>query len=206
MAADIEYLIRYDRPANRFIFIVGDGAAIGTATANTLGVPATGAWYCIFCWHDPVADTINIQVNDGGIDSVAWATGVQDGASEFTLSRLGDCVAQYADAVVDEVAMWKRIPTATERTAYYNGGNGIGYDDLGETTRTGGIGEFVAGTIIESNGTQVTREYDADRRAGGIIKAVAELGDSTGLTWVAYMGLNRTFYFQPSAPPFEETL
>jgi hypothetical protein len=64
----------------------------------------------------------------------------------------------------------------------------------------------VAGTVIESNATQVTREYDADRRAGGIIEATAELGDGTGLTWVAYMGLDRIFYFTPSAPPFEETL
>ena len=68
------------------------------------------------------------------------------------------------------------------------------------------VGEFVDSTVIESNATQVTQEFDADRRAGGIIKASAELGDSTGLTWVAYMGLDRIFYFQPSAPPFEETL
>lgn len=68
------------------------------------------------------------------------------------------------------------------------------------------VGDFVLSTQIEANGTQVAQEYDADRRAGEIIKSIAELGDATGLTWVAYMGLNRTLYFQPSAPPFEEIL
>ena len=67
-------------------------------------------------------------------------------------------------------------------------------------------GDFVASTVITTNGTQITQEYDADRRAGGIIKAAADLGDGTGLTWVAYMGLDRVFYFDASAPPFEETL
>ena len=203
---DVEYYFDYNLAVDRFRFVVGDGVAIGVVQADTLGAPVAGVWYCIIGWHDPIANTVNIQVNDGGVDSAAWTFGVQDLGSGFSIGRAGDFAGLYADGIVDEVAFSKRLWTSRERAAYCNAGNGVGYSSIGGTTRTCGIGEFVAGSVIEANATQVTREYDADRRAGGIIKAAAELGDSTGLTWNAYMGLDRIFYFTPSAPPFEETL
>jgi len=208
-ANDREYLLYFNFAANRFYFSVSsDGTAPGvtSAVANTLGAPALATWYFIVCWHDSVANTLNIEVDDGGVDSAAHAGGCNDNISPFALGANPVGPAEVLDGRIDEVGIWRRILSADERTILYNDGDGMGYSDVGKTRRAGGIGEFVAETIIESNATQVTREYDADRRAGGIIKAAAELGDSTGLTWNAYMGLDRIFYFQPSAPPFEETL
>jgi hypothetical protein len=211
VAGEREYYLKYQLTAlDRFqavVFRAVDVAA-GVINANTLGSPAVATWYFIVWWHDATANTLNIQVDNGGIDSVGTSGPLQaPSAAEFQIGRREFAGAQEPlDGRVDEVAFAKRIWTADEKTGLYNGGSGAGYSDIGKTTRSGGIGEFVAGTVIESNATQVTREYDADRRAGGIIKAAAELGDSTGLTWVAYMGLDRIFYFAPSAPPFEETL
>ena len=206
---DREYLLYYDSGPDRFrasVFTAVDVAVIGQA--DTLGAPAVGTWYFIVFWHDAAANTLNIQVNDGGVDSVGTGGALQAaGAAEFQIGARDSGGSRVAlDGRVDEVVFAKRIWTADERTILYNDGSGMGFGDIGKTRRSGGIGEFVAGTVIESNATQVTREYDADRRAGGIIKAAAELGDNTGLTWNAYMGLDRIFYFQPSAPPFEETL
>ena len=206
IAANQEYLLYYSNGANRLQFLVSDGVGAGSVAANTLGAPVIATWYLVIAWHDSVANTINIEVNDGGVDSVAYALGCHDGPSSFGLGADPDNLIEHFDGILDEAALWRRILTAAERTALYNAGSGVGFSSIGKIVRTGGIGEFVAGTVIESNATQVTREYDADRRAGGIIKAAAELGDSTGLTWNAYMGLNRIFYFTPSAPPFEETL
>lgn len=209
VAANREYFLTYNNGPDRFEFYVFRPVGVAvTVQANTLGVPAIATWYCIICWHDATANTVNIQVNNGAVDSVASGGALQAaGNSIFQLGKREFVANQDPlDGRLDEVPFWKRILTADERTALYNGGNGIGHSDLGKTIRVGGIGEFVANTIIESNATQVTREFDADRRAGGIIEAAAELGDSTGLTWNAYMGLDRIFYFQPSAPPFEETL
>ena len=203
-----EYHLAYDSGADRFTFAVFTPVDVQVAiNANTLGAPVVATWYFIIAWHDSVANTINIQVNDGGVDSVGVAALQAAGNAVFMLGRrqFGGFLNPL-DGRLDEVVFAKRVWTADERTILYNGGDGMGYGDVGKTRRAGGIGEFVAGTIIEANATQVTREYDADRRADGIIKAAAELGDSTGLTWNAYMGLDRIFYFTPSAPPFEETL
>jgi hypothetical protein len=95
--------------------------------------------------------------------------------------------------------------TGSEQTALYNGGSGAGYSDIGKTTRSGGVGEFIKSTNIGANATQVAQEYDADRRAGGIIKSIADLGDVNGNVWIAGVGLDREFYFKPGAPPTEIT-
>ena len=209
VAGEREYYLKYALGVDRIeaaVFTPVDVQVLGRA--NTLGSPAIATWYFVVFWHDATANTLNIQVNDGGVDSVGTGGALQAAsAAEFQVGRREFAGFQEPlDGRVDEVGFWKRLLTSDERSALYNNGNGLGYGDVGKTIRSGGIGEFVANSIIESNATQVTREYDADRRAGGIIKAAAELGDSTGLTWNAYMGLDRIFYFTPSAPPFEETL
>ena len=66
------------------------------------------------------------------------------------------------------------------------------------------VGPFMLSTSIGANATQVAQEYDADRRAGGIIKSIADLGDSGGSPWIAGVGLDREFYFKAGAPPTEE--
>ena len=206
---DREYNAHYRLPDDRIRFAVFTAVDVTQAiNADTFGSPPVDTWFFVVCWHDAAADTVNIQINDGGIDSVGTGGALQAaGAAEFQIGAREHAAARWPlDGRVDEVGFWKRVLSAGERTSLYNESNGVGYSDLGKTLRIGGIGEFVAGTRIEANATQVTREYDADRRAGGIIKAAAELGDSTGLTWVAYMGLDRIFYFEASAPPFEETL
>lgn len=67
------------------------------------------------------------------------------------------------------------------------------------------IGDFISSTAIESNATPVAQEYDADRRGGGIIKSIADLGDSSGNIFIAGVGLNREFYYRRAAPPTEIT-
>lgn len=203
-----EYASFYNQGTDRLAFEVFRAVDVpAVAVANTFGAPPVATWIFIVGWHDATANTVNIQINDGAVDSVGTGGALQAAAAgEFRVGSFQRFPANALDGRVDEIVFAKSIWTADERTALYNDGDGIGYSDIGKTIRLGGIGEFVANTIIEANATQVTREYDADRRAGGIIKAAAELGDSTGLTWNAYMGLDRIFYFKPSAPPFEETL
>jgi len=66
------------------------------------------------------------------------------------------------------------------------------------------VGTYILSTDIGPNATQVAQEYDADRRAGGIIKSIADLGDSSRNVWIAGVGLDREFYFKAGAPPTEE--
>ena len=61
-------------------------------------------------------------------------------------------------------------------------------------------GTFFASRDIQSNGTSVTREHDADQRGGEIVEAVCELGDSNNRVWVAGGEAERRFYFREGAP------
>lgn len=61
-------------------------------------------------------------------------------------------------------------------------------------------GGFFDSRDIQSNGTSVTREHDADQRGGEIVEAVCELGDSNNRVWVAGGEAERRFYFREGAP------
>ncbi len=67
------------------------------------------------------------------------------------------------------------------------------------------VGQFVLSTQIETNATSVSREYDADRRGGDIVRDIARLGDSSDNRWVVYMDDGRVFKMEPAAPPTETT-
>ena len=124
--ADFEYRIYYDAPADRFLFTIGDGGAnSAVATANNLGSPSTATWYYIVGWHDASADTISIQVNNGTADSTAYASGSFDGAGDLIIGLQAGAFGW--DGRMDELGFWKRVLTAAERTALYNGGSGLAY-------------------------------------------------------------------------------
>jgi hypothetical protein len=111
----------------RFTFTVSnDGNGVVSVTGNTFGVPPTGAWIFFVAWHDSVANTLNIQINNGAADSAAHATGVFDSDSPLTLGYLGGA-GVYLNGVLDEVGFWKRTLTAPEKTSLYNGGAGLTY-------------------------------------------------------------------------------
>lgn len=122
-----EYQLVYNLGANRFRFSV---SALGDTTvvsvdANNLGAPATGTWYFIVAWHDAAADTINIQVNDGVVDSQAHASGVFASTSDFRIGLAA--IGSPWNGLIDEAAKWNRVLTAGERTQLYNGGAGLAY-------------------------------------------------------------------------------
>lgn len=127
-----EYLLYYNAgdhaPANRFSFGVSPNGTTGTTfvDATTFGVPSIATWYYVVAWHDSVANTLNIQVNNGGVNSVAYSAGVFAGSAPFEIGRLHTST-YYLNGRVDEVGLWKRVLTAPERTALYNSGAGLTY-------------------------------------------------------------------------------
>ena len=184
LANNSEYTLFYGLGTNRFYFTVSNnGVALVGVQANTLGAPVIGTEYFIVCWHDSVANTINIQVNNGGVDSLAHATGVFDGASDFTLGA-DHAGANPFDGIVDEALFSKKIFSITEKTAIYNAGNGIPYTDIGRIDLLGGVGEFIESIETEANTTPVTQEYDMDRKASSIVTDLPRLGDSKANRWL----------------------
>lgn len=108
-------------------YVSSDGLANSHVDADTLGVPSTGTWYFVVAWHDSVNNTINIQVNDGTVDSLAYSSGVRDGTGALYFGSLNDFASYYHDGRMDEWGFWKRVLTGAERTSLYNGGAGLAY-------------------------------------------------------------------------------
>lgn len=115
-------------PTNRFSFGASSNGSTATfLDATTFGAPSATTWYLVIAWYDSVAQTINIQVDNGTADSVAFTGGMFSGTSEFDIGRL--LTLYYMNGRVDEVGFWKGagsagVLTATQRTNLYNSGNG----------------------------------------------------------------------------------
>ena len=122
----IAYRMYWDVVVDRFVFTVGDGSAnFANLAADTLGAPSTGVWYFVVGWHDAAANTVNIQVNNGTADSTGYTFGSFDSTGELIFGDQG--FVFYWDGRMDEIGFWKRVLTAAERTALYNGGSGLTY-------------------------------------------------------------------------------
>lgn len=124
-----EYVI--DVVASRFRFIVSnDGSADVVLNADTLGAPSNATWYFVVAWHDSVANTINIQVNNGTADSAAHTTGVRDGTAAFAIGSLTLNGSNYMNGRIQCVGLAKSVLSAAQRTALYNNGVALAYDQL----------------------------------------------------------------------------
>ncbi len=108
--------------------IVGGQARFYTGSNFIAGdTLSTGIWYFIIFWRDSTAGTINIQVNNGAVYSLAVAAPVIV-AVDFRLGVYGTTPSfGPVDGRIDEVGFWKRVLTADERASLYNSGNGLAY-------------------------------------------------------------------------------
>lgn len=98
----------------------GNYAEIGSGV-----VLSTGTWYHVIGYHDSVANTIGIIINDGTDTNTSHSTGIYDGNAPFTIGVGGNNL--YYDGIIDEVGIWKRKLSASEITELYNSGSGLAY-------------------------------------------------------------------------------
>lgn len=112
--------------ANRFDFYIQKSGGYAFVSSHTFGDLAAGTWYLVIGWFDAAAGTINIQVNNGAIDSVPTTVVQEDGATSFNIgSESGS--GTFWNGRIDEVGFWKRVLTAQERAELYNTGQGNTY-------------------------------------------------------------------------------
>lgn len=128
-----EFALSYSFSLGKFSFIVtADGSTPVEALATTFGAASPGNWYLAIGWHDSVANTINIQVNDGVVDSTAHAGGVRDGTQALRFG-FDNWLGGFANGRIGPVAFWKSaaggggVLTTAQRTALYNAGAGLAY-------------------------------------------------------------------------------
>lgn len=118
-----EYLLWYQGTARNFRFEINCQAK--QAIAASFGAPVAGTWYFVAAWHDAAAGTVNIQVNNGPVDSTTTAgIAPPDTTHSLRIGMGSDAFANPFDGRIDEVGFWKRVLIAQERTDLYNGGSG----------------------------------------------------------------------------------
>ncbi len=98
----------------------GTSTAAVAVVANSAGDPADSTWHFVVTWYDNSAKTINIQVDNGAVDSVSYGTGVFNGTGDLNIGAVDG--AQNWQGYIDEVFITNRILTAAELTALYNSG------------------------------------------------------------------------------------
>lgn len=122
-----EYMLNYTGLVYQF-GVSSDGAAQTTRDATSFGKPLTETWHYVVAWHDATENTINIQVDNGAIDSTSYSSGITTTATTFYLGQLA--LGYHFGGLIDEVGLWKRVLTSDERTWLYNSGNGRSYADI----------------------------------------------------------------------------
>lgn len=117
-----------------------NGGAIGIATSTVLLTPST--WYFFCGWHDATADTMNISVNnETPVAASTGGTAPQVSSAVFEIgARQYSGAEGYFDGLIDQVGIWKRTLTPTERTFLYNSGAGRTYAAIGGGGTGGGAG------------------------------------------------------------------
>jgi len=124
---------------NKFVFGIGSGlgVAIGSSVfANSFGAINTSTWYNIVAWHSNNSH-IGISVNLSS-NTAAWASGSWVSSANFMLGA-ADTSGSIAQAFgrIDEVGIWSRVLSASDRSTLYGGGSGNTY-----TSAAGGVGTY----------------------------------------------------------------
>ena len=137
-----EYLLWYDDTDDRYEFrISGNGTEnIGVLANNYGAVPATTKAFVI-AWHDPVANKIYIQVDNGVVDELAHTTGCNDNTTAFALGTYFNSGAQNSnlDGIEWSAFVYAGLMTADERTWMYNSGTPRKWSEIYFVPRAGMI-------------------------------------------------------------------
>jgi hypothetical protein len=142
----------------------------------------TGVWYFVVVWHDSVADTDNIQVNNGTVDSISSAGHTpNNGAADFCLgARTYPSFEGYFNGQLSSVSFWKRTLTTNERTELYNGGTGLAYPFTSAVTphATGLLAHYTLDSVLtDSSGNNYTLT-----NTGSVPFATGKLGNGANFT------------------------
>lgn len=102
--------------------LFGSSGTPAVVTANSLGPLSPDTWYTVFAWYDPGANSINIQVNDGPVDTLTGATTIAGAMSDVTAPFL---LGSGVNGLIDQVGLTASVLSPSARTFYYNGGDPV---------------------------------------------------------------------------------
>lgn len=96
------------------IFGTGNKSAVTPA-----GTIAVGTLYCAVGWYDVVADTVNVQINNGTVYSTDTSgVSLSDTANTPMIGNTGSLNRAF-DGIIGPVYFYKRVLSADERTQHF---------------------------------------------------------------------------------------
>ena len=80
-------------------------------------------WHQVIAWHDSIANTLNIQVDNSAVSSLSDSGGAKDTTYPMMVGAHSDGPTGFS-GFIDELVYYKRVLTKNERAWFYNGGLG----------------------------------------------------------------------------------
>jgi len=124
--AGSEYFFGYEQSSDRLLFQV-EGSTTFSIKGHSFGSPPLNTWIFISGWYDHTSQTVNVQVNNGVVNSLAAEGTTHQTATPFTLGADGNIasnVNSYMDGQIDQVRFFRRLTTQAERYSFYASTNG----------------------------------------------------------------------------------
>lgn len=129
ISGQYSWALIYYSSGDRYNFIVStNGSGLTLLAGSNSGAISTGQWYFVVAWHDPVANQLGIQVNNGTPNTTNHSSGVFAGTSRLGINEY--TTGSPIDGRLDGIGYWKRLLSDQERAILWNGGNGIEYPFL----------------------------------------------------------------------------
>lgn len=126
-ASNEEYLVDYFRYPDSWSLRFIAKRSEGGYAVPTITTPITaGVWHAVLCYHDPVGQVIGISMHNG--EDVTWpvTSGLATAPVPLLFGGFFNADRNH-NGLLDEVGIWRRLLTSTERTRLYNGGMGRSY-------------------------------------------------------------------------------
>jgi len=117
-------------PDNRVLGfdIWNNGYLLDSREVLVNNVNPTPAWHFIVAWFDVANHTLNLQIDNGTVNSISTDTSyTYDSGIPIRLGRIGGPEPYSYDGLIDEFGYWKRLLTSSERNSLFNSGSGLSY-------------------------------------------------------------------------------
>lgn len=90
--------------------------------------PSTGVWYHLLLVYDASAGNLKFYVDNSLLanNTDGTVTSIQNNSLPFSIGSHDG--KRFFDGVIDEVAVWSKVLSSTERADLYNSGSAIPYD------------------------------------------------------------------------------
>ena len=130
-----EWYLYMSASDDKLKFVIdANGNQTGLTSVSSPSTVSAGQWSFVVCWHDSVNDTVNIQIDNGTVQSTATGgSAPSDRAGVFQIGRWA-ATGEGWNGRIDEAAFWKKILTTQERSNLYNSGAGNTYNSSGTCT------------------------------------------------------------------------